>query len=112
MSAFDAVYAIGSLLAVMVICSLPVIGSLHGAGPRYRAALLRQLGIGWGIAAAAVGWLALGWSAVEAGGRWFHTYRDLTLVLMGAFVPLLFAGIRHANRTAAAAQTADRGELA
>ena len=53
-----------------------------------------------------VGWLILGWFAIEAGGPWFGTYRDFTLVLMGAFFPLLFIGIRAGNRAAAAAQSA------
>jgi hypothetical protein len=112
MSAGDVVYVGGALLAVMAICSLPMLGSLRGAGPRYRAALARQLGIGWGVAALAAGWLALGWFAIEGGGRWFGPYREATLVLMGAFFPLLVLGIRAGNRSAAAAQAADRGRTA
>lgn len=108
MSTGDAVYVCGALLAVMVICTLPMLGSLRGAGPRYRAALVRQLWIGWAIAAAVFGWLALGWFAIEVGGRWFGTYRDFTLVLMGAAFPLLFLGIRASNRSAAVAQASDR----
>lgn len=109
MSTGEVVYVLGALLAVIGICSLPMLGSLRRAGPQYRAALVRQLRIGWGVAAAAIGWLALGWLAIESGGRWFGVYRDFTLVLMGAFVPLLAVGIRAGNRTAAAAQAADRG---
>ena len=109
MSTGDVVYVCGALLAVTVICSLPMFANLRGAGPRYRAAITRQLLAGWGVAALVVGWLALGWLAIEAGGRWFGTYRDFTLVLMGAFFPLLFIGIRAGKRAAAAAQAEDRG---
>jgi len=109
MSTFDVVYVCGAWFAAAAVCSLPVLGSLRGAGPRYRAALARQLGVGWGAAALVAGWLALGGFAVAAGGRWFGTYRDLSLVLTGAFFPMLFLGIRAGNRALAAARAADRG---
>lgn len=112
MTAGEIGYVGGALLAVMAICSLPIFGSLRGAGPRYRAVLVRQLGIGWGVAALTVGWLALGWWALAAGPRYWTPYRDFTLVLMGASVPLLAVGIRVGNRSAAAAQAADRGSPA
>src|SRR3954452_6264734 len=100
MSTGEAVYVCGALLAAMGICTLPMLGSLRGAGPRYRAALVRQLGIWWAVAAVVFAWLALGWFAIEAGGRWFGPYRDFTLVLMGAAFPLLVLGIRVGNRSA------------
>jgi hypothetical protein len=109
MSAGDVVYLLGALLAVTWVCSLPMLGSLRGAGSQFRATIRRQLGIGWGLAVAFIGWLVLGWFAIEAGGRWLGTYRDLTWVLMCAFFPLLVVGIRAGNRAAAAARTADRG---
>jgi hypothetical protein len=109
MSTSDVVYVFGALLAVMAICSLPLLGSWRGAGPRYRAVTTRQLVVGWLGAAGLSAWLTLGWFAIGAGGRWFGTYRDFTLVLMGAFFPLLVIGIRAGNRAAAAAHAADRG---
>jgi hypothetical protein len=108
MSTADAVYVFGALLTALGVCSLPMLGSLRGAGPRLRATIRRQLGLGWALAVALVGWLALGWFAIEAGGRWLGTYHDLTLVLMGSFFPLLVVGIKAGKRAAAAAQTADR----
>jgi hypothetical protein len=108
-SAGDAAYVFGALLAVMAICSLPMFASLRGAGPQYRAAVTRQLVVGWAIGAVVTGWLVVGWFAIESGGRWFGTYRDFTLVLMGASGPLLYLGIRAGNRSLAAAQAADRG---
>jgi hypothetical protein len=108
MSAGDVVYIYGATLATVAIPSLFTLPSLWGAGPRYRAALLRQLGVGWAAAALLVGWLTLGWFALGAGGRWFGTYREFTLVLLGASAPLLFVGIRTGTRSLAAAQAADR----
>ncbi|QJW93789.1 hypothetical protein [Frigoriglobus tundricola] len=108
MSTAEVVYVFGSLLTALGVCSLPMLGSLRGAGPRVRATTRRQLGVGWVLAVALGGWLALGWFAIEAGGRWLGTYRDLTLVLMCAFFPLLVVGIRAGKRAAAAARTADR----
>jgi hypothetical protein len=108
MSTGEAMYVVGALVAVMGICSVPLLVSLRGAGPRYRVALIRQLGVGWAVGALLVGWLALGWFALEADGRWLRLYREVTLVLMGAFFPLLVIGIRAGNRAAAAAQAADR----
>jgi hypothetical protein len=102
------VYVVGALLSVMAVCTLPVLAGLRGAGPRYRAAVTRHLAVGWAVGAGLIGWLVLGWFSIEAGGRWFGAYRDLTLVLTGAFFPLLFLGIRTANRSLAAAQAADR----
>jgi hypothetical protein len=107
MSAGEMLYVVGALVAVMVICSLPMFGSLKGAGPRYRSTLLRQLCIGWGVAGLLSGWLALGWFAL--GSRWWDIYRELSLFMMGAFFPLLVVGIRAGNRSATAAQAADRG---
>jgi hypothetical protein len=109
MSTSEVISVVGSLLAVMAICSLPIFGSLHGAGPRYRAALKRELGFAWGVATIVVCWLALGWFALDAGGRWFGTYRDFTLILMGMGFALLPFAIRSGNQTLAAAMRADRG---
>ena len=104
----EIVYVLAALLAVVGICSLPMFGSLLGAGPRYRAVILRQLVIGWISSALGIGWLILGWFALIAGRSWMEAYFGITLVLMGAFFPLLFIGIRAANSLARAAQMADR----
>lgn len=108
MSTGDVVYLCVAWFVAMTVCSLPALGGRRGAGPRYRAALVRYLVVGWAAAALATGWLALGWFALDARGQWFGTYRDLTLVLMGAFPPLLYLAIRAGNRALAAAQAADR----
>lgn len=50
------------------------------------------------LAVVVVGLLALGWLAIDAGGRWSVFYRDLTLVLMGGGFSLLVFGIRAGNR--------------
>jgi hypothetical protein len=110
MSTGDIVYVYGALLAVLVICSLPLLASRRGAGPRYRAAITRALVVGWVMAAGVIGWLTLGWFALETGG-WFHTYWGFTLVLLGAYFPLLYVGIRVCNRMLATAQAMDRGLL-
>ena len=107
MSSGDIAYVSGALLAMMGICSLPVFGSMRGAGPRQRAVLAWQLAAGWAGMAALVGWVALGWLAAESGGRWAGVYRDGTLVLTGAYLPLLVIAIRAGNRAAAAAREAD-----
>lgn len=108
MSLADAMYVYGAMLATVALPSLFTLVNLWGAGPRYRAALRRQLAVGWAAAALAIGWLTLGWFVLESGGRRFATYRDFTLVLMGATAPVLVLGIRAGNRSLAAAQEADR----
>jgi hypothetical protein len=110
MSLGEMLYVVGALVAVMLICSLPIFGSLKGAGPRYRTTLLWQLCIGWGLAGVLSGWLALGWFAL--GSPWWEIYREASLLLMGAFFPLLVVGIRAGNRSATAAQAADRARPA
>jgi len=108
MSLADAMTVYGAMLATVALPSLFTLVNLRGAGPRYRAALLRQLAVGWAAAALAFGWLALGWFVLDAGGRWFATYRDFTLVLMGAAAPVLVLGVRAGNRSLAVAWAADR----
>lgn len=108
MSAFDLAYVIGAAVAGLVICTLPTALAAVGAGPRYRAATLRFLAVGWGIAALVGAWMVLGWYALAVGGQWFSLYRDLTLVLMGAGFALLPFGIRAGTRRLAEAQATDR----
>lgn len=108
MTTGEVLYIGVAFLVAMGICTLPALGSLRGAGARYRAEVLRQLAVGWGVAVLGAGWLVLGWFALDGGTRLWGTYRDFTLVLMGAFFPLLVVGIRAGNRAAAAAQRADQ----
>jgi hypothetical protein len=104
----DVVYVVIAFVIFMSICSLPLVTTLPGAGPRYRATVFRQLAIVWAIAVGVFGWLVLGWFAIERGGRWFSTYRDCTLLLMGAYFALLPLPIWMVNRSLAAAKLADR----
>ncbi len=109
MTTGDTLYVCGAFLAGMGICSLSMLGNMRGAGPRYRAALIRGLAAGWGVAALVGAWVVVGGLAVEAGGRAFGTYRDFTLVLMGAMFVLLPVALRAGNRALASARQADRG---
>lgn len=107
MSAGDLVYVVGATLAALALCSVPSLAGLFRSGPRYRAATLRSLAAGWGVCALVGCWVALGFAAFDAGGRWLGLYREFTLVLMGASVPLLFLAVRAGNRSLAAARAAD-----
>lgn len=107
MSSGDLVYVLGVLFAAVLIPSVPSLIALRGAGPRYRAALLRSLGVGWLCAALCFGWMVLGGFALSAGPRWMHPYRVATLVvLVGACVALPL-GIRGWNRALRRAREAD-----
>lgn len=80
------------LLAVMVICSRPVFASLRGATPRNWAILPLATRDRLGHRSGVVGWLTLGWFALEFGWQWFGFHRDCSLILMGAVRPL---AVRH-----------------
>jgi hypothetical protein len=112
MNMSDVVYILGAMLAAMIICSLPMLGSRRRAGPHYRAIINRQLLAGWSAAVGFVGWLILGWFAIAAAGSWFGIYRDVTLVLMGVYFPLLWLSIRAGNQSLAAARAVDDGLVA
>jgi hypothetical protein len=48
------------------------------------------VGNGWISSALGIGWLILGWFALIAGRGYWASYFVITLMLMGAFFPLLF----------------------
>ena len=72
MSTSDIAYLVFAFVAVMVICSLPGLVSLKGAGRRYRAGVRRGLAAGWLIALGVVGWMALGGYFLSEAPAWFH----------------------------------------
>ena len=107
MSTSDIAYLVFAFVAVMVICSLPGLVSLKGAGRRYRAGVRRGLAAGWLIALGVVGWMALGGYFLSEAPAWFHTYARVTWGLMIAGAVVLPFAIRLGNRRLAALQAAD-----
>lgn len=108
MSPGEVASVFGSLLAFMVIVSLPGLASLHRAGLRYRRAVWRQLVAWWGVTGLLVAWLIAGWYLLLDGPRWRSAYMTATGVLAVLYLPALVLGIRAGNRALAAAQLADR----